>query len=183
VIRLAVLGLVACAAAPPAVAPAPIANVAPPGPPIAHAPPGYLEMHVDRVLGSTDGAAVILAVDGEDLALPIMIGGTEAASIDGRFAGRAPVRPLTHDLLDHIVERLGGTLIDVRVDALRDGIFLGTVELWAHGKLHHFDARPSDAIALAVGNHRPIYVARAVLAEAGVAKATLPSAGPAPPSI
>ncbi len=182
-IRFALLAVIGCATAPPP-PPPPIVNVAPPRAPTPHVPPGYLEMHVDNVLGTPDGAAVILAADGEDLALPIMIGGTEAASIEGRVADRAPVRPLTHDLLDHIVERLGGTLIDVRVIALRDGIFYGVVELWARDKLQHFDARPSDAIALAVGNRRPIYVARAVLTEAGVSRAVInQSAAPPPPSI
>jgi bifunctional DNase/RNase len=79
-------------------------------------------------------------------------------------------RPLTHDLLDAIVGELGGKIVKVQVDALVDGVFIGSVYLRHHGgEVRKLDARPSDAIALALGNDVPIYVQQAVIDEAGIA--------------
>ncbi len=145
------------------------------------APPGYLEMHADQVVMIQDGAAVLLGADDEPLQLPIFIGGTEGHSIELRLTGSRAPRPLTHDLLDRMLDRLGGTIAKVQVDRLTDGVFHGSVHVRASGKLIRFDARPSDAIALAIGAPAPIFVARAVLDEAGVPKQMLqPPTTPTP---
>jgi bifunctional DNase/RNase len=128
-----------------------------------------------REAGGTVGAAVLLFDEASSTVLPIFIGGTEATSIDLRQRGLPSPRPLTHDLLDTIVKRMRGSLVKVQVDALRDGVFHGSVfirvadETGAR-RILKFDARPSDAIALAIGNKVPIYVAKKVFEEAGIAK-------------
>ena len=121
-----------------------------------------------QVVDLPEGGAVLLVDEADQIAVPIFIGGTEANSIQLRLRGEHFVRPLTHDLLDEMLRRLNAKLAKVQVDDLRDNTFIGSVTLVAAGKVQHFDARPSDAIALAVGNHVPIYVKRTVLDRAGV---------------
>jgi hypothetical protein len=179
VLCAAILG--ACGGAPPPVPPPlPVPARAPAAPALPTAPVDYLEMHADRVVLLGEGAAVLLAADGEDRELPIFIGGTEGTSIDLRLRSERAPRPLTHDLLDHMLEQLGARLYKVQIDALRDNIFRGSVYLRAGGKLLRFDARPSDAIALALGSLAPIYVARAVLDRAGVSRAVIEQQVPTP---
>jgi bifunctional DNase/RNase len=136
-------------------------------------PLGYVEVTPDRVVALGDRGALLLVDLASNLALPIFIGGTEAISIDGRLRGDTPNRPLTHDLLDHALGALHASLVKVQVDELRQtddgGVFIGSIFVRANGRIIKLDARPSDAIALAIGNHAPIYVARSVLAQAGVA--------------
>ena len=133
-------------------------------------PAGYIEMQVATVAAVPgEGAALLLVDDAKEIALPVFIGGTEALSIDYRMRREKFRRPLTHDLLDSVLERLDAKLVQVQVDALRDGTFHGSVFIRdARGRVMRLDARPSDAIALAIGARVPIYVARAVLDEAGI---------------
>jgi bifunctional DNase/RNase len=76
--------------------------------------------------------------------------------------GIKPPRPLTHDLMKNILDLLGGELVDVCINELRDGTFFARLNLEAQ----EIDSRPSDAIALAVRYGAPIYVAEKVMAEA-----------------
>jgi hypothetical protein len=133
-------------------------------------PAGYVEARVMQLIERDQGAAVLLLDEASMLVLPIFIGGTEGASIDLRMRGVPPQRPLTHDLLDTLVKKLKGTLVKVQVDELRDGVFHGSVFLRTERRVIRVDARPSDALALAIGNKLPIYVASKVFEEAGVPK-------------
>ena len=90
-----------------------------------------------------------------------------------RMERRRFERPLTHDLLDDVIERLGGRLMKVQVDDLKGDTFVGSIFLEAGGRLHVIDARPSDAIALAVGNRIPIYVSDEVMRRAGITREKL----------
>ncbi len=150
------LGLGAAAAAP--------AN----SPPVA-VPAGYVRVHVGGVTRLPQGGdAVLLVEDGTKRALPIFIGGTEALSIQLRLKKQAFTRPLTHDLLDSSIRKLGGKVEVVRVDKIENNIFHGTLVLFASGKHLELDARPSDAIAIAIGNDVPIHVSRSVIDHAGL---------------
>jgi bifunctional DNase/RNase len=145
-------------------------------------PAGYVTVSAATVVPTGTGAAVLLLDEESDRVLPIFIGGTEATSIDLRLKGEAPIRPLTHDLFDASLARLGASLVKVHVDSLRDGIFIGSVFVReAGGRVIRIDARPSDAIALAIGNKVPIYVAREVLDEAGITRDELENRGGTPP--
>jgi bifunctional DNase/RNase len=114
-----------------------------------------------------DSGVVLLTDEAHAVVLPIGIGGTEALSISLRFEREKYPRPLTHDLLDAAVRRLGGKLYEVQIDELKNGVFLGRIFLRKGNQVLDLDARPSDAIALALGDGVPIYVARGVLDEAG----------------
>src|SRR5262245_54054036 len=132
-------------------------------------PPGYVAVKVGPVGELGDDSVVLLLDEAGQRVVPIVIGGTEALSIGLRLHAEAPPRPLTHDLLDSLVRRMGASIVKVQVDELRDGIFIGSVFVKdATGYVFRLDSRASDAIALAVGNRVPVYVARAVLEEAGI---------------
>lgn len=136
-------------------------------------PAGYVEMKPERVVALGDQGDALLLVDvPSNSVVPIFIGGTEGASIDARMRGTPRERPLTHDLLDHVLEKLHAQLVQVQVDELRDtedgGVFIGSIYVRASGRVFKLDARPSDAIALAIGDHAPIYVARQVIDKVGL---------------
>jgi len=112
--------------------------------------------------------AVLLVEEGKRIALPIFIGGTEALSIRLRLEKKPFARPLTHDLFDSSIKKLGGRVASVRVDKIEDNTFHGTVVLESGRERFDMDARPADAIAIAIGNGAPIHVARTVLDHAGL---------------
>ena len=113
---------------------------------------------------SSGGAyALILKENAGQRRLPIIIGAFEAQSIALEMEGIKPPRPLTHDLMKNIIDTLGGDLTDVYINELRDGTFYAKLNL----ENHEIDSRPSDAIALAVRYGVAIYVAEAVMDEAG----------------
>lgn len=155
------------AAPPPPEAPKPVAPPTEPSEPPGM-PANYLEMKPDRVVAQMD--ALLLVDEASNSVMPVYIGGTEAASIDARLHGITPPRPLTHDLLDSVMKKLHATLVKVQIDELRevgDGTaFIGSIYVRANGRIFFVDARPSDAVALAIGNHVPIYVSKNVLARA-----------------
>ncbi len=168
VLSLCVLA-VACGGRPPpssqSAAPAPEAAAAPITP---EAPAGYVPMTVLGIVPTSAGNAVLLVDPGRTVGVPVFVGGSEALSIQLRLDRRRYERPLTHDLLDAMVKELGGRIAAVRVDAIRNDVFIGTVLVQRGQKLEEFDARVSDALALAIGNRVPIYVAQRVIDESGV---------------
>lgn len=106
---------------------------------------------------------VILKKSDENLFLPIWIGVFEANAIALELEGVQTPRPMTHDLLRAMVDALGAKVQAVMVHSLVESTFHATVELLsARGEVHFVDARPSDAIALALRCHAPIRVAEEV---------------------
>jgi uncharacterized protein len=103
--------------------------------------------------------------DGER-AFPIVIGSFEAGAIDRRLKGIPTSRPLTHDLLATVIERLGAELEKIVISDLRDETFYAKLVVRHAGRLIEVDARPSDAIALGVAGDVPIYVEDHVLNDA-----------------
>ena len=103
-------------------------------------------------------------VDG-DRTFPILIGLFEAHSIDSRVKRFETPRPLTHDLLVGIVESMGGDFQDVVISELKDHTYYAMLRIRHEGELLQIDARPSDAIAVAVtcDPPLPIYVSEDVL--------------------
>lgn len=102
-----------------------------------------------------------------DRSFPILIGLFEATSIDRRVRGEIPPRPLTHDLLKHAIEELGGEVQDVVINKLEEHTYFAAIRVRRDGELTEIDSRPSDAIALAVHYepYLPIYVDDSVLAQ------------------
>lgn len=113
---------------------------------------------------ATGGAYAILLkeIDG-NRRLPIIIGQFEAQAIALEMEGIKPPRPLTHDLLKSVIDNLGGTVIEIIVNELRENTFYAKIILDVSGLTNELDARPSDAIALAVRADAPIYVTEAVM--------------------
>jgi uncharacterized protein len=110
---------------------------------------------------------VILRHEQSRQLLPIWIGLFEANAIAVALEQQEPKRPMTHDLLRSALERLDSRLLRIEIHALVNGTYFARLEVERGGKTIEIDSRPSDAIALAVRVGAPIFVARAVLAEAG----------------
>ena len=91
-----------------------------------------------------------------DRAVPILIGDNEAEAIALEMHGLRPPRPLTQDLLRNVIEQTGNHVDRVVFTEMRDEVYLARIVL--DGGRHKVDSRPSDAIALAMGTHAPIYV-------------------------
>jgi bifunctional DNase/RNase len=126
-----------------------------------------VHMELSRIIISevNDSQVIYLReVDGERT-FPILIGIFEATSIDRRVKGFEAQRPLTHDLLVAAVEQLGGEFQDVVINELKDHTYFARLRVRSEGELIEIDARPSDAIAVAVTCDPvlPIYVSEDVL--------------------
>ncbi len=105
---------------------------------------------------------------GESRVLPIWIGEQEATSILIAVSGVAAPRPLSHDLMKTLLEALDADVVQVEVERIDGGTFYAAVTLRGPNGTHLVDARPSDAIALAVRMDAPLFVSDEVLAEAAI---------------
>ncbi len=129
-----------------------------------------VQMKLSRIIISEINEQQIIylrEVDG-DRQFPILIGIFEATSIDRRVKDYEPPRPLTHDLLVNSIETLGGELDSVVITELKEHTYFANLRVRYEGELVEIDARPSDAIAVAVtcNPHLPIYVSEDVLEDA-----------------
>ena len=101
--------------------------------------------------------------------LPIWIGSCEADAIAAGLQDQeSSPRPLTHDLLKSMIANMGGELQYVLVNMLQGGVFHAKLVIRQNGRQVEVDSRSSDAIAVAVRGHVPIYVDEAVMEEAGM---------------
>lgn len=111
---------------------------------------------------------VILKEVEQDRYLPIWIGSNEAEAIARRLQGVTPERPMTHDLFATALAELGIALKQVIVSGLAEATFMARLVVESGGRTIELDARPSDAIALALRADAPIFATDGVLDEAGV---------------
>ena len=126
------------------------------------------QMELSRIIiNEINDQQVIYLRDVEDpeRTFPILIGIFEATSIDRRVKDYPSPRPLTHDLLVSVVEQLGAEFQDVIISELREHTYYALLRIRHEGELIEIDARPSDAIAVAVtcDPPLPIYVNEEVL--------------------
>jgi bifunctional DNase/RNase len=130
-----------------------------------------IEVNIDSVRVSlmSDDRLVILREIGSDRHLPIFIGQCEAEAIAIKLRNYQVARPLTHDLLKNVIAEMGGELLRVVVNDLRNDVFHATLVVDHSGRLVEIDARPSDALALAVRAEAPIFVDERVMEVAGIA--------------
>ena len=91
--------------------------------------------------------------DGEERSFPILIGIFEATSIDRSVKGFQAPRPLTHDLIVNVVKTLGAEFQDVIITKLEKHTYFATLRVRRDDEVLEIDARPSDAIAVAVSQH------------------------------
>ncbi|MDT0633231.1 bifunctional nuclease family protein [Rubrivirga sp. S365] len=118
---------------------------------------------------SSGGAyALVLGEVGGNRRLPIIIGASEAQAIALELEKIQPPRPMTHDLLRGLFDALGAEVTDVVIDDLREGTFFAKIRYVYDDDEATLDARPSDAVALAVRTDAAIFVAASVLDEAGI---------------
>lgn len=128
-----------------------------------------VQMEIIGLTSSPQGSgayALILQETGGMRRLSILIGQDLAQSIAMELEQIRPPRPVTHDLLKNIIEAMGANLVDVTITDIRDETFYATLSF--DTTADEVDARPSDAIALAIRWGAPIYVSEAVLNAAGV---------------
>jgi bifunctional DNase/RNase len=100
--------------------------------------------------------------------LPIWIGHPEAAAILMKLQGANTPRPMTHDLLTDMLEKLEARVIRIAVTELRENTFYAVVTVAVDGSEIEIDSRPSDAIALAVRSDAPIYADDTVIEESAI---------------
>lgn len=131
--------------------------------------PDFLELRLDSISVTGAGFIVFLKAGGETRVLPIFIGANEAQAIALALGEEPPPRPLTHDLLKNMLDALDAAVTRVDITDLKDGTFFAKVHV-TRGDIeeHELDARPSDAIALAVRYDAPIFVARSVFEDAAI---------------
>jgi hypothetical protein len=131
---------------------------------------GLVEMVVEsvRVHMLSNRHVVILKDVEQDRYLPIWIGAWEASAIAMRLQGLTAERPLTHDLFAATLEQLGVKVNRVVISELADETYHARLYLQRDGEVVEVDARPSDALALAVRAEVPIFAAEAVLAQAAL---------------
>lgn len=110
---------------------------------------------------------LLKAVDSNKF-LPIWIGHPEAAAILMKLQGASTPRPMTHDLLNDVLEQVDAKCERVSVTELRDNTFYASITLSVNGTEIEIDSRPSDAIALAVRCQAPIYAADEVIEESSI---------------
>jgi uncharacterized protein len=115
---------------------------------------------------SSNVPIVILRDVQSHLFLPIWIGVFEANAIALRIEGVEPPRPMTHDLLRSVLEGLGGQVEKIVISDLKESTFFAVIHVQQSGSVVPIDARPSDAIALALRTNAPIFVLRSVLDKA-----------------
>lgn len=126
-----------------------------------------------RVLGLSysqiqSGAyALILAQVGGPYRIPIVIGASEAQSIALRMEGITPPRPLTHDLFVSFAHAFGVKLLSVFIYKFEDGIFSSELTFSDGERDIVIDSRTSDAIAIAMRTHAPIFTTPEILDETG----------------
>ena len=129
-----------------------------------------IEMTIDSIRVSLMNyqRVVILKEKLSDRYLPIWIGPAEADAIAVKLQGVAVPRPLTHDLLNSVIDTLGGVVNSIIVNDLKNDTFFAKVIIDASNKQMEVDSRPSDALALAVRTGVPIYADESVLDKAGI---------------
>ena len=117
---------------------------------------------------SNQPIVLLKEIDGSRF-LPIWVGAVEATAIAFAQQGVQPPRPLTHDLMNNLLETLDATLTAVHLTEIKDGIFYATMHLRnSNSEPLTISARPSDAIALAVRSHSNILATRELLDEIGI---------------
>lgn len=127
----------------------------------------WVQMYVNTILFDSRNSSYIVVLRDESgkKILPIWIGAAEGNSIALAMSNVKPARPLTHDLIASIFDRLEVEVARVVVSDLIESTFYASLYLLHNNKEYHIDSRPSDAIAVAIRTSAPIFVEEEVLAK------------------
>lgn len=120
---------------------------------------------------STNRFVVILRDDINKRWLPIVVGSSEAQAIALQLENIDPPRPLTHDLMKNLLDTVGSKVSRIIVNDLRENTYYAMINLSNNGTKKEVDARPSDAIALALRMQAPIFVDEEVMRKAAIREA------------
>ncbi|MCC6713026.1 MAG: bifunctional nuclease family protein [Candidatus Dadabacteria bacterium] len=125
----------------------------------------FLQMRVSGIALDpfTNTPIVILKDAGNEKTLPIWVGFMEASSIAMELEKTPRVRPITHDLIKNLLEKLRFVVTKIEVTDLRDDTFYARIYLKRDSEEYSLDSRPSDAIAVALRTDSPIFVNEEVL--------------------
>ncbi|HUL23367.1 MAG TPA: bifunctional nuclease domain-containing protein [Thermodesulfobacteriota bacterium] len=136
-------------------------------------PPPFVEVEVMGVrLDAVGSSPVVLLADKEGKkALPIWVGLLEASAIDKELRNNTSPRPMTHDLLYSILAQAHVKVKEVRIVDIRNNTYYATLFLNINKGIVEVDARPSDAIVIALKSKTPIFVSAKILDEQGIALA------------
>jgi len=115
---------------------------------------------------STNMPIVVLKDVRSDTVMPIWVGIFEANAIAIEIEKVAAARPMTHDLTRNLMRHMNGQLDKVVITELRDDTFFAVLWIRQNGEMMTLDARPSDAIALALRSDCPIFVSEQVMQSA-----------------
>ncbi|NKB80497.1 MAG: bifunctional nuclease family protein [Nitrospirales bacterium] len=126
-----------------------------------------LIVHGVLVDPNTDTQIVILRDETNTEVLPIWVGATEGTSIRLALEGIIPPRPMSHDLITSFMDHLGTTVKQVVVTDVKNNTYYATIHLSVNGMERTVDARPSDAIALALRAKIPVCVTQEILKQRG----------------
>lgn len=111
--------------------------------------------------------ALLLAEEGGYYRIPVVVGSAEAQAIAICLENIVPPRPLAHDLMANINKAFGITLDEVFIYKFQEGVFLSEMLMTCDGRQVSLDSRTSDAVAMALRTHAPIYTTREILTTAG----------------
>jgi len=131
-----------------------------------------MEVHGVNLDILTNQPVIILRDNATSRYLPIWIGQFEATAILMEIQGIRPSRPLTHDLLKTIIDKLSAEVDSVVISDLKEGTFYAQIHISINSNKLRIDARPSDAIALAVRTKVPIFADESVLDQAAILSET-----------
>lgn len=143
-----------------------------------------ISVRVDRVTLDTTANrfVVILKDDVHSRWLPIVVGSSEAQAIALQMENIIPPRPLTHDLMKSLLDSIEARISRIVINDLRENTYYAIVGVKLNGQHVEVDARPSDAIALALRTQAPIFVADDVMKKASVSDKEAERSEDAPPS-
>ncbi|RYX80431.1 bifunctional nuclease family protein [bacterium] len=130
-----------------------------------------IEMTVEGIGIDPSNNPLVLLRDAErKVFVPIWIGPAEAVSIQMELNAQSPQRPMTHDLMVNLLKQLNATLVRVTVNEFSESVYYASLHLQSErsGVTHEIDARPSDAIALALRTQAQILVSDEVAQKAGI---------------
>ena len=131
-----------------------------------------IEMTVEGIgIDPSNNPLVLLRDSERKVFVPIWIGPAEAVSIQMELDSKQPQRPMTHDLIANIMRDLGIKLVKVTVNEFADSVYYASLHLQVgrnEDNVHEVDARPSDAIALALRTQARILVADDVAQKTGI---------------
>jgi uncharacterized protein len=129
-----------------------------------------IEMKVAGIaLDAVSRSPIILLKDASDRrALPIYISQEQAKAIINALEKQTPPRPFTHDLMINMLDSCDIKVDRITINSLQDNTFYASIVIKHNGKLKEIDARPSDAIAVAIRTKAPIWVIEEVIADASI---------------